>query len=69
MKEKQRDKRTEKVTVVMSKEERQFLNDCLSFYYAEGSPMSMSSLIKQLVFDHRNGLFRDLEHATGRSTL
>lgn len=60
-------KKTEKISVVITKEERQFLNDCLAFYYSEGSPLSMSSLIKQLCFDRRNAMFLDLEYATGRS--
>ena len=67
MKEKKRDKKTEKITVVVSKSQKKFLNDCVSFYYAEGAPISISLLVSQLVFDERNGLFKDLEYATGRA--
>ena len=67
--QKQKTKRTEKISFVVSKEEKQFINECLAFYYGEGSPMSMSHLIKMLMFDDRNALFQDLRFATGNRTI
>lgn len=67
--QKSKTKRTEKISFVVSKEEKQFINECLAFYYTEGSPMSMSYLIKMLMFDDRNALFQDLRGATGNRTI
>jgi len=65
----QKTKKTEKLSFVISKNERQFLNECLAFYYGEGNPMSMSSLVKLMIFDDRNALFQDLRFATGNSSV
>jgi hypothetical protein len=54
----------EKMTVLIDKEQRQFLNNCMAHYYQQGAPMSMSSLIKKLIFNERNGLTEELKRKT-----
>ena len=57
--------RKNKITVVLTDIERQWLDDCRAFYFGEGRPVTISGLVRELMFDNRNKQFRDLNYALG----
>jgi len=61
--------RKNKVTVVLNDEERKFLDDCRAFYFGEGRPVTISGLVRELIFDNTNRQFKDLNYALGNEGL
>ena len=61
--------RKNKITVVLSDEERNWLDKSRANHFAEGRPISISGLIRELMFDDSKKQLESIDSASSSEAL